>query len=232
MGTLGVIKRHLCFFRRGLMLPNSASQDSVTTRALRMAVVASATFLLWAIAMADEPRANPRIGVLVPSIANSPLEEGLREGLRDLGYVDPTDVIIDWRRSAQTAEALRPLAMDLVKSKVTLIVASGSLATRAALEASATTPVVFTSGDPVGAGFVSSLAKPGGNGTGLSVLSTQLNQKGLELLHELAPRARRILYLMNSSNPLGVQDRDAVQAAAQTLGVQMVILNARNANEL
>ncbi len=182
--------------------------------------------------MAQEPRSIPRIGALVPPIANSPIEEGLREGLRDLGYVESTNVIIDWRRSPQTAEALRPLAMDLVKSQVKLIVAIGSSATRAALEASTTTPVVFTSGDPAGAGFVSTLAQPGHNATGVSVLSTQLNQKRLEFLHELAPRARRILYLTNFSNPLGQQDRDAVKAAAQTIGIQMVTLNARNIHEL
>lgn len=203
----------------------------MTTRVLRK-VVAACAALVWAVALADEPQVIPRIGALVPPMANSPLEDGLREGLRDLRYVESTDIIIDWRRSPQTPEALRPLAGDLVKSKVKLIVAIGSPATRAVLEASTTIPVVFTSGDPVGAGFVSSLAKPGRNATGVSVLSTQLDQKGLELLHELVPHARRILYLTNSSNPLTAQVRDAVQAAAHTIGVQIVTLDARNVSEL
>lgn len=203
----------------------------MTLRVLRWATVTVAA-LLWAVAVAEEPRTIPRIGVLVPSMANSPFEEGLREGLRDLGYVESKDVILDWRRSPETAEALRPLAADLLKSKVGLIVAIGSPATRAALDANTTTPVVFTSGDPVAAGFASSLARPGRNATGVSVVSLPVSQKCLELLHELVPRARRILYLMNTSNPLEAQDRDAVQAAARALGVQVITVNARNAAEL
>lgn len=211
--------------------PWECGASPMTIRILRWAL-AAASALLWALAVAEEPRTIPRIGVLVPSMADSPFEEGLREGLRDLGYVEPKDLILDWRRSPETPEAVRLLAAGLMKSNVELIVAIGSPATRAVLEANTTTPVVFTSGDPVAAGFASSLARPGRNGTGVSIVSLPLNQKCLEFLHELAPRARRILYLMNTSSPLGAQDRDAVQAAAQSLGVQIITLNARNLGEL
>lgn len=179
-----------------------------------------------------DPMPNiPRIGVLIPP-ANWSLEEGLRDGLRGLGYIEGQNIVIEWRRSAGTTEELRSLATDLAHSKVNVIVASGSPAARAALGAT-TMPVVFLVGDPVGSGFAASLARPGGNGTGLSVLSTELYPKRLEFLHQLAPRARRIVFLMNSSNPaVGTPLLDATQKAARTLGVQIVTLDARNAGEL
>jgi putative ABC transport system substrate-binding protein len=194
--------------------------------------IASCAVLLWAVAGADDNQTIPRIGALVPSVPNSPLEAGLRDGLRDLGYIESKDFIFEWRRSSQTPEALRPMAEELVKSRVTLIVAMGSPAARAAMEASSTIPVVFTSGDPVGAGFVSSLARPGRNATGVSVLSTDLDRKALELLHEIAPRARRIAYLINPSNPLAPEVRTAVQAGAQSLKLQLIPLDATNVAEL
>jgi putative ABC transport system substrate-binding protein len=193
------------------------------------AIISLFLALLSALAWADQT-SIARIGVIMPTVSSSPLEEGLREGLRDLGYIDGKNVVIEWRRSAGTSEELRSLAANLA-GKVDIIVAIGSPAARAALQAT-TLPVVFTSGDPVQAGFASSLAKPGGNGTGVSVVSTQLNQKGLELLHELAAHGRRIVYLMNPSNPLAAHDREAVELAARALGIQLAIVNARDVAEL
>jgi putative ABC transport system substrate-binding protein len=100
------------------------------------------------------------------------------------------------------------------------------------LEASTTVPIVFGSGDPVATGLAASLARPGGNATGVSVLSTELYPKRLEYLHWLAPRARRIAFLMNSSNPIAVTQLEATQKAAPSLGVQLVKLDARNEREL
>jgi len=93
-------------------------------------------------------------------------------------------------------------------------------------------PIVFVSGDPVATGLAASLAKPGGNATGVSVVSTELFPKRLEYLHWLAPRARRIAFLTNSSNPIASTQLEATQKAAQLLGVQLVKLDARNESEL
>jgi putative ABC transport system substrate-binding protein len=121
----------------------------------------------------------------------------------------------------------------LVKAKVEIIVTSGTPAAAAAMRATATIPVVFAStGDPVASGFAVSLAKPGRNGTGVSVFATELYPKRLELLHQLAPRARRITFLLNSSNPLTARYLEETEAAARTLGIRLQILDARNSREL
>jgi putative ABC transport system substrate-binding protein len=188
------------------------------------------TALVCVPAWADQP-SIPRVGVLIPP-ANAPLEEGLREGLRDLGYIEGRTILVEWRRSAGTAEELGALAAELARSKVDLIVASGSPAARAALTAT-TLPVVFAPvGDPVGTGFAPSLAHPGGNGTGVSTLSADLIPKRLEFLRMVVPRARRIAYLVNPSNPVGARQLEEAREAAQTLGVQLVPLGARNPGEI
>ena len=130
----------------------------VTIRGLSIGFVIGAS-ILSAPAPSEQSSAVPRIGVLI-NPANASLEEGLRDGLRDLGYLDGKNIVIEWRRSARTAEELGALAADLARSKVDLIVASGSPAARAALAAT-TLPVVFAPvGDPVATGFAVSLARP------------------------------------------------------------------------
>jgi putative ABC transport system substrate-binding protein len=193
--------------------------------------VAIGVVMLSALAYADQP-AIPRVGALV-SIGSSPLyEEGLREGLRELGYTEGKDLVIDWRRSAGMDEELRSLAADFARSKVEVIVVNTTAAARAALEATTTIPVVFLSGDPVATGLAASLARPGRNGTGVSVVSTELYPKRLEYLHWLAPRARRIGFLTNPSNPIAATQLEATRQAAHTLGVRLVTLDARNEGEL
>ena len=189
------------------------------------------TALLSAPARADQPPAIHRIGVLMPPLATSP-EEGLRQGLRELGYVEGKSILIEWRRSAATGEQLQLLATDLAKSKVDLIVAVGAPAARAALAATTLPVVLAPVGDAVGSGFAASLARPGGNSTGVSVESTELIAKRLELLRVLAPRVARIVFLMNSSNPIGARTLESAQQAARMLHVQLVTLDARNAGEL
>jgi putative ABC transport system substrate-binding protein len=200
----------------------------MTVRCLIMALVVGAV-LGSRTAYADQLATVPRIGALI--YPNPPVEEGLREGLRELGYIEGKSIVIEWRY-ARTEEQLHPAATELAHSKPDVIVAFGTPATRAALAATATIPVVFSSGDPVATGFAASLAKPGGNGTGLSVLTTELIAKRLELLHQLAPRARRIGCLINPANPLGALQFEEAQKAARTLGLQLLKLDARNAGEL
>ena len=160
------------------------------------------------------------------------MEEGLREGLRELGYVEGKSIVIEWRRSTGTREELQLLAADLIRSKVDLIVTAGTSATRAAMETTTTVPIVFHVGDPVTSGFAASLARPGGNGTGVSVISAELIAKRLELLHQLIPKAKRIIYLKNPSNPAAQLLLDEVQKAARVLGLRVETLDARTVPEI
>jgi putative ABC transport system substrate-binding protein len=189
---------------------------------------------LWfgAGAIGAAPADPPRIGFLTPLPESGSDREGFRQGLRELGYVEGKNIVIDWRR-ADTGQESQALADELVKTKVNVIVASGTPAAHAAMHATATIPVVFASiGDPVASGFAVSLARPDRNGTGVSIDSTKLNPKRLEFLHHLAPKARRITYLANSSNPITARVLEETKIAARTLGVRLQILDARNAGEL
>ena len=159
------------------------------------------------------------------------MEDSLRQGLRDLGYTEGENIVIDWRRSGRTPEQMCQQASELAKSEIDLIVTMGTPATRAALDATRK-PVVFIVGDPVASGFAASLAKPGGNATGVSTISTELNQKRLDLLREVAPHARRIAYLTNPSNPLAAHALAEMQNAARTLHLQLLPLSAQNADEI
>ena len=200
---------------------------STTTRTLLTSVVIGAA-QLSASAQAAEPPTIPRIGVLTIL----PLEVVLRESLRELGYVDGENILIEWRQATTNDEELRSHAIDLARSKVDVIVTNGTPAARAALAATTTIPVVFSAGDPVATGFAASLARPGRNGTGVSLMTTELIAKRLELLHQLVPHARRIAYLTNSSNPIALRQLEEAQKAARVLGLQLITLDARNAREL
>jgi putative ABC transport system substrate-binding protein len=187
--------------------------------------------LVSTLAWADEIRPIPRIGVLLPPLTD-PLGKGLTQGLRELGYIEGKTIVIEWKRSTGLGKEMQSLATELARSKVDIIVTPGSQATRAALDATHTIPVVFEVGDPVGSGFAANLANPGGNATGVSVQDPELIAKRLELLQQTAPRARRIVYLMNSSNPMAERLVNETEKAARTLGVQLVVLDARSDAEL
>jgi putative ABC transport system substrate-binding protein len=186
--------------------------------------------LLPASVYADDLRAVPRVGVLA-TLANSWFEPGVRDGLRELGYIEGKNIVIEWRRSAR-ADQERSLAADLARSKLDVIVVPTTASARAALEVTTATPVVFLSGDPVASGLAATLARPGRNATGVSVVSTELYPKRLEYLHWLVPRARRIGFLMNSSNPIASSLLVPTQKAAPVLGLQLIPLDARNESEL
>ena len=189
---------------------------------------------LWLGASANgaAPADFPRIGFLTSLPESAPDQEGFRQGLRELGYVEGKKILIEWRRGV-TGQELGALADGLVNAKVDVIVASGTPAAHAAMRATAAIPVVFGSvGDPVAMGFAASLARPGRNGTGVSIDSTELYPKRVEFLHQLAPKARRITYLVNSSNPIAARMLEETKIAARTLGVRLQTLDARNAGEL
>jgi putative ABC transport system substrate-binding protein len=152
--------------------------------------------------------------------------------LADLGYAEGRNLSIEWRRYAQSMEAIRSTAADLVRIRVDLIVAIGTEAARAAVEATSTIPVVFVSGDPVAAGLVANLARPGANATGVSSQTADLMAKRLQLLQQIVPRARRVVLLANPDYPVHAAILRETHKAARTLGIQVNLLSARNADEL
>ena len=196
----------------------------------RLLMVAALAMSLLPAAHADPAPSVVRIGLLTPLVTISP-EEGLRQGLAELGYVEGRTLIIE-RRRAESNDDLQTAAADLVRSKVSLIVALSTPAARAALSATATIPVVFVSGDPVGTGLAASLAHPGANASGLSTLSTELMAKRLEFLQQVAPGVRRVILLGNSSSPLQAGVLKETRKAGEALRMQVVAVDARNAVEL
>src|SRR5215813_5847875 len=189
------------------------------------------TIWLFCSAQAESRPETSRIGVLNSQGAPQSIEDAFRNGLRKLSYVEGKNITIEWRRGVGTQKEMRLQAIDLVASKVDLIVSFGSPATRAALDTRAT-PVVFLVGDPVGAGFAVSLARPGGKGTGVSTQTTELNRKRLEILRQLSPRAQRFLYLGNYSNPIAARDLAEMEKGARALGIKLVSLSAQNSAEI
>jgi putative ABC transport system substrate-binding protein len=193
--------------------------SSPTMACKLLMALAAVVSLLPLLARADSPTIV-RIGALVPPVLISP-EEGMRQGLTELGYREGKNVTID-RRLGETADALQAGAVDLVRSKVDVIVAFGTSAARAALSATSTIPVVFISGDPVAAGLAASLARPGANATGVSTVSTDLVPKRLELLQQIVPHMQRVILLGNPSTPLHPRVVEEAQLGARALRIQML----------
>ena len=157
-----------------------------------------------------------------------------REGLRQAGFIEGENVRIEYRWAKSDYSQLPALAAELIASDVKAIAATGDVASaRAAKGASETVPVVFTIGaDPVRFGLVESMNRPGGHVTGVSLLSAFLGAKRIELLHELAPRVKRIGLLMNPNNPNSDSEQKDAQAGAQKLGLETIAVQARNESEI
>jgi len=172
----------------------------------------------------------PKIGFLGRVAPNLEAKEGFQQGLRELGYVEGKNILIEWRNTLGHEDELRPLAAELVQVAPDVIVTFGTPAARAVLEETKIIPVVFAGvGDPIATGLVANLARPEANGTGVSLLSSELGVKRLDLLRQLVPRARRVAYLVDLANPSGAVQAKAVQATAQSLGIKLDTYNARNA---
>jgi putative ABC transport system substrate-binding protein len=173
-----------------------------------------------------------RIGYLAGNLAANPhLPEAFRQGLRDLGYVEGRNVVIEYRDAEGKLERLPTLAAELVALKVDVIVAGSPLAAMAAKQATRTLPIVFAAAsDPVASGFVTSLARPGGNVTGLSLLGEELVGKRLELLKQAVPGASRVAVLWQPGS-LGERTEKAMlmeaEVAARALGVRLQFVEAR-----
>ena len=176
-----------------------------------------------------------RIGFLVQTSAsvNAPWEKAIQEELRTLGYVDGKNLAIDWRYSEGKVERLPQLATELVRIKPDVLVTRATAAALAAQSATSTIPIViYNVGDPVGAGLVKSLARPGGNITGLSNLVIELGPKMLEKLREVVPRVTRVCFLVNPTNPYTPPLLKGVQDAAQKLGVKVQPFEASTPQEI
>ena len=181
--------------------------------------------------LAQQQQRIYRIGMLVP--ANLAPMEAFTQGLRELGYVDGRNIAIENPWVEGTREGFDDLAVDLVRSKVDLIVTWGTPATKAAKQATSTIPVIMVGvGDPVGAGLVASLARPGGNITGVTNLDVGLAAKRLELLKEVLPKLTRVVVLRNPTNPSGVLQFAETQAAARSLGMAPQLVDARSPKEI
>jgi ABC-type uncharacterized transport system substrate-binding protein len=175
------------------------------------------------------------IGMLerTPAATNAANLDGFRQGLRELGYVEGKNLVIEYRSADGRDDRYLTLATELVRLKPDLILTRGTPAALAAKNTTVTIPVVILGvGDPVGQGVVASLAHPGGNITGLSAVVTELYAKRVQLLRDLVPRAARIAALFNMSNPALPSQWKEVEIAARSLGLQSHLLDVRKSEDL
>jgi putative ABC transport system substrate-binding protein len=187
------------------------------------------------VAQAQQAGKLPTIGFLGQSTrpAASEWVAAFAQRLRELGWLEGRTVAIDYRWAEGREERYAELAAEFVRLKVDVIVTSGTPAVMASKRATSTIPIVFaTAGDPVGNNLVGSLARPGGNVTGLSTLGADLAGKRLELLREVVPGLGRLAIIGNAGNPFSVLEMEEVQAAARTLGLDVATLEIRHANDI
>ena len=190
----------------------------------------------WPLAARAQQPAVPVVGYLnsqSPEAFAEPMR-GFRQGLKDTGYVDGENIAIEYRWAENQIDRVPGLAAELVRRRVTVIVTGGGPAVALAAKAATTAiPIVFNiADDPVSLGLVASLARPGGSMTGVSLLSTELTAKRLELLRELVPGAIRVAVLANPSNPTADVTVRKLEAAAQAVGLQIQVLRASTSREI
>jgi len=201
-------------------------------------LIALLSFLASAIcqpADAQQPTGIPRIGYLsAPPLAVSAGRiQAFKQGLRDLGYVEGKNIVIEWRSAEGKSDRLRGLAAELARLKVEIIVTGGGAATRAAKEATATIPIVTAQDpDPVGNRFVASLARPGGNITGLSTYAPELGGKRLEILREVVPKPSRVAVLGTSAQSGNAQVLREIEPTAKAFGVELQVLDVLNSKDI
>ena len=190
----------------------------------------------WPLAVrAQQPGQLPIIGYMGQG---TPAAEGKRvaafvERLRELSWIEGRTAVIEFRWTDGRSDLAADIAAEFVRRKVDIIVTSGTPLIVAAKQATTTIPIVFSAaGDPVGSGLVASLARPGGNATGLSVLSPDLAGKRLDLLRELVPGLRRVAIMGNVGNPIIVQELSEYQAAARVLGLHIITSEIRRVTDM
>ena len=184
---------------------------------------------------AQQLKKVPRIGWLtVSSLSDVPARiEAFRQGLLEIGYIEGKNIVIEWRGGEGKPDRMPAIAAELVRLRVDVIVTGGPGATRPAKEATSMIPIVMAQDeDPVGNGFVASLARPGGNITGLSTLSPELSGKRLELLKEIMPKLSRVAILGTSTNAGNAQSLKETEFAAAAMGVKLQFLEVQNAKDV
>jgi len=203
----------------------------------RISLWLMATMFLATVSLveAQQSKKIPRIGflnALFPT-TNPARIEAFRQGLRELGYAERKNIVIEYRYAERKVDRLPALAAALVRLKVDVIVTSGSQETIAAKKATNTIPIVMINvGDPVGSGFVTSLARPGKNITGLSTVSPELSGKRLELLKEIIPNLSRVAVLGESTSPDNAISLKELELAAQALKVKLQYLDVLSVNDI
>ena len=199
--------------------------------------LAAVVLLLLVAALVTEAQQQagkvPRIGVLTFTQMTAALQEAFRQGLLDHGYVEGQNIVVEWRAAEGRPDRAKALAVELARLNVDVIVANLTPAVQAAKDATSTIPIVMASaGDPVGTGFVASLARPGGNITGMTGISAELSGKRLELLRELIPGLTRVGLLINATNPFAKTLVDETQVAAKRTGVRLYVVDVRRPQEI
>jgi len=187
------------------------------------------------VAQAQQAAKVPRLGFLIGGSASAVAAriEAFRQGLREIGYVEGKNIFIEWRFGEGKLDRLPALAAELVRLKVDIIVTSGGTPTRAAKEATSTIPIVMAQdSDPVGSGYVASLASPGGNITGLSSLAPELGGKRLELLKEIVPKLSRVAVLGTSTNPGYAQVLREIELVAKAFRVKLQYLDVLSSKDI
>jgi putative ABC transport system substrate-binding protein len=198
-------------------------------------LVAVVLLVLGVIAHAQQPTKVPRTGFLstVSLSSVAARTESFRQGLRELGYVEGKNITIEWRDAEGKLDRLSERAVELVRLKVDVIVTAGPPSTRATKEATVTIPIVMAfDNDPVGNGFVASLARPGGNITGLSTYYPEITGKQLELLKEIVPNLSRVAVLGTSTVPGNEQTLKETELAARAFGVKLQYLEIQNPQDI
>jgi putative tryptophan/tyrosine transport system substrate-binding protein len=194
--------------------------------------------LFWAISFSAEAQQAgkiPRVGYVSVRGAESqaPVLESFRQGLRELGYIEGKNIIIEYRFAEGKRDLVPSMISELVQLKVDLIVSGGARPTRAAKQATSTIPIVFAQDlDPIGNGFVISLARPGGNITGLSTLQVDVAGKRLELLKEVVPKLSRVAVIGSSTSADNARELKETKAAAAALGLKIRFFDMRTPKEI
>jgi putative tryptophan/tyrosine transport system substrate-binding protein len=199
------------------------------------ATLCTLLFALCASAKAQQSSNVPRIGFLMGTSASaiSARIEAFRQGLRELGYAEGKSIVIEFQSTEGKLDRLPELAVEIVRRKVDVILTTGPNSTRAAKEATVTIPIVMAfDDDPVGNGFVTSLARPGGNITGLSTLAPEISGKRLELLKEIVPKLSRVAVLGRSIQPGNAQELREVKITAGELGVKLQYLDVLSPKDI
>jgi ABC-type uncharacterized transport system substrate-binding protein len=206
----------------------------MTSKAGKVLVWLLTTLLLATASLAEAQQAKKvsRVGILSPFISSADfLLDAFRQGLRELGYVESRNIVIEYRSAEGRNDRLPELAAELVRLKVDVLVTTGPAAVRAAKQATSTIPIVMGAvGDAVDFGFVASLARPGGNITGMSWLGPELNAKRLEILNEVFPKLVHVAVLWDPATPKTYVR--ATEVAARSLGINLRVLEVAKPNDL